>query len=277
MTEVASGVPGQRSDSDEPVSSGFGAAADSDSSSGFGAAADTSSGFGAAAESGSGFGPAEEESVVTQTAMSTVDSADDPPSALERVQDVAERAQERAGEVAERVQERAGEVAERVSDAMERAAQASGRVAAAVVDRLRNSAELTAERGRTTIANEVVEKIAGIAAREVPGVYDLGGDVARVFAAVREKIGLGEDRGDAADRGVSVRLEGGRAAVEVTIVIEYGFVVYSVTEKVRAKVISSVENLLGLEVTEVNITVDDVHVEDAGPVGNDQARAAGYQ
>jgi uncharacterized alkaline shock family protein YloU len=165
---------------------------------------------------------------------------------------------------------------EQVSDAVERAAAASGRVASQVVERLRNNAELAAERGITTIADEVVEKIAGIAVREVPGVYDLGGDVARFFANVKERIGLG-DADDDADRGMSVRLEGRSAAINITLVIEYGFVVHSVTEKVRAKVISSVENLLGLDVTEVNIRVDDVHVEDSGPVGNDEARAAGYQ
>ena len=79
-----------------------------------------------------------------------------------------------------------------------------------------------------------------------------------------------------ADRGVRVRLEGTTASVTITIVIEYGFVVHSVTEKVRAKVIGAIENLLGLEVTEVNIVVDDVHVADPGPVGDDEARAASY-
>jgi len=136
---------------------------------------------------------------------------------------------------------------------------AAGRVAAQLVDRLRNNAEVNAERGTTIIANEVVEKIAGIAAREVPGVHDLGGDVSRVFSAVKERIGLGH--GDD-DQGVAVRLDGATAAVKVTLVVEYGFVVYSVTEKVRANVIGAIENLLGLEVTAVDIVVDDVHVPD---------------
>lgn len=164
----------------------------------------------------------------------------------------------------ERFSDRAGEVVERVGDAVERATAATGRIASQVVDRLRNNAEFQAERGTTTIANEVVEKIAGIAAREVAGVFDLGGDVARVLTAVRERVGLGD--GDA-DQGVRVRLEGKTAAVDVTIVIEYGFVVYTVAEKVRAKVIGAVENLVGLEVIEVNILVDDVHVPEPGTAG----------
>jgi len=154
------------------------------------------------------------------------------------------------------------EVVDRAGDAAERAAAASGRIAVQVVDRLRNNAELAAERGTTTIANEVVEKIAGIAAREVPGVYDLGGDVARVFSAMKERVGLGEAD---ADQGVSVRLDGKQAAIKLVMCVEYGFVVYTVTEKVRAKVIAAIENLLGLEVTAVDIVVDDVHVAEKAP------------
>jgi uncharacterized alkaline shock family protein YloU len=139
------------------------------------------------------------------------------------------------------------------TEAPGRATDPAGRAA----DRLRNKAELPADRGTTIIANEVVEKIVGIAAREVPGVHDLGGDVARVFAAVKDRIGRGDTE---SNQGVSVRLDGPRANVKITLVIEYGFVVYSVTEKVRAEVITAVENMLGVEVTAVDIVVDDVHV-----------------
>jgi uncharacterized alkaline shock family protein YloU len=194
---------------------------------------------------------------------STTDSTADGAGAVER-------AREFAADTAGRV----SDAAERIGGAVDRAATASGRVATQVVDRVRNNAELAAERGTTIIANEVVEKIAGIAAREVPGVYDLGGDVARVFSAVKERVGLGPAD---EDQGVSVRLEGSSAVVRVTLVLEYGFVVHSVTEKVRAKVIGSVENLLGLEVTAMDIVVDDIHVPDTGPVGDDEARAAGYE
>jgi uncharacterized alkaline shock family protein YloU len=168
----------------------------------------------------------------------------------------------RFDDAAERVTTFATDAADRVGELASSTAAASGRIASQVVDRLRNNAELAAERGTTTIADEVVEKIAGIAAREVAGVYDLGGDVARVFAAVRDRIGLGDGDGEQSNRGVAVRLEGRSATVRVTLVIEYGYVVYSVAEKVRTKVIGSVENLLGLEVTAVDIVVDDVHVDE---------------
>ena len=174
---------------------------------------------------------------------------------------VGERASALASEAGERVSAFASEAAERAGDYAEKAAGATKELAGHVADRLRNNAELAEERGTTTISDEVVEKIAGFAAREVEGIYDLGGDVARVFASVKERIGLGE-ASEQSDRGVTVRLEGKSAAIKIVIVIEYGYVVYSVTEKVRTKVIASVENLLGLEVTAVDIVVDDVHIDE---------------
>lgn len=199
------------------------------------------------------------------------------PEAAPAEQSTVDQYKEKAAEVAAEMKERAGEAVEQageaISDAADKVVAATKEAASNAVTRLRNNASLPAERGKTTIANEVVEKIAGIAAREVPGVYDLGGDAARLFSSVRERLHLGEE---SAAQGVSVRLEGKTAEIEVVIVIEFGFVVYSVTEKVREKVISSVENLLGLEVVAVDVTVDDVHIEDEGPIGNDAARAAGY-
>lgn len=169
------------------------------------------------------------------------------------------------GELASELTGRAEAVLERAGEAVERAAAASGRVASTVVGRLRNDAELAAERGSTRIEDEVVEKIAGIAARGVPGVHDLGGDTARFFASMKERVGLGES--GRANQGVSARLEGRTARIGVTLMVEYGVKVYPVTEQVRSAVIEAVERMLDLHVTEVNIVVDDVRVPDPAAVG----------
>src|SRR5690348_1281121 len=162
---------------------------------------------------------------------------------------------DKVGAFAEQAVDRAGDYAHA-------AAAATTRFAGDVADRIRNNAELPNERGTTTIADEVVEKIAGFATREVEGIYDLGGDVARVFASVKERIGLG-DKDDDSDRGVTVRLEGKNASIKIVIVIEYGYVVYTVCEQVRTKVIDKVESLLGLDVVAVDIVVDDIHIDDS--------------
>jgi uncharacterized alkaline shock family protein YloU len=207
------------------------------------------------------------------TAPAAEGQADAAKPAAEGQASTVDGIRERAGEVASNIADRAGEALDKAGEAAGDAVDATREVAGRVATRLRNNATLSAGRGHTTIANEVVEKIAGIAAREVPGVFDLGGDVARMFSSVKERLHLGDEN---AAQGVSVRLEGREAEIEVVIVIEFGFQVYSVTEKVREKVISSVENLLGLEVTAVNVTVDDVHIDDDAAPGNDAERAAGY-
>ena len=47
---------------------------------------------------------------------------------------------------------------------------------------------LQTEKGQTTIADGVVTKIAGLAAREVGGVYKLGGGVARALGSVTQRL-----------------------------------------------------------------------------------------
>ncbi|MBT0567306.1 Asp23/Gls24 family envelope stress response protein [Williamsia sp. CHRR-6] len=112
--------------------------------------------------------------------------------------------------------------------------------------------------GRTTIADTVVSKIAGIAAREIDGVYDLGGQAARAFGKVREVIpGAGAD----VTQGVRVEVGEKQAAVDIGLVAEYGVPVHDLAAAVRSNVISSIEGMTSLEVTEVNVSVYDVHFE----------------
>ncbi|WP_371502917.1 Asp23/Gls24 family envelope stress response protein [Kitasatospora sp. NBC_00374] len=117
------------------------------------------------------------------------------------------------------------------------------------------------ERGRTTIADSVVEKIAGMAAREVPGVHALGAGMSRTIGAVRDRVPGGRP---SAGRGVKVEVGEHQAAVDLDIVVEYGVPITEVAGDVRESVISAVERMTGLEVVEVNIAVDDVHLPDEG-------------
>ncbi|MEU7651582.1 Asp23/Gls24 family envelope stress response protein [Micromonospora taraxaci] len=119
-----------------------------------------------------------------------------------------------------------------------------------------------AARGVTSVSDEVVEKIAGAAARAVPGVADLGGDVARFFNNILDKVGL-DEVGDAR-RGVSADVKGNAAVINVVLVIDAGHVVVDVTEAVRVAVIEAVEKY-GLTVTQVNVTVDDIELNQPGP------------
>ncbi|MBV9089672.1 MAG: Asp23/Gls24 family envelope stress response protein [Mycobacteriaceae bacterium] len=119
---------------------------------------------------------------------------------------------------------------------------------------------LTSSHGKTTIADTVVSKIAGLAAREVNGVYALGGGAAtRMVGQLRERI-PGASINHAL--GVSVEVGEKQTAVDIDIVAEYGVSIADLANGIRRNVIAAIERMTGLEVTEVNITVHDVHVED---------------
>jgi uncharacterized alkaline shock family protein YloU len=119
--------------------------------------------------------------------------------------------------------------------------------------------DLVSPQGKTTIADSVVETVAGIAAREVAGVYELGGGTARAIGALRERIPA--TGGKSVSQGVRVEVGERQAAVDIDLVAEYGVSIIDVAGAVRRNVITSVERITGLEVTEVNISVGDVHLD----------------
>lgn len=122
------------------------------------------------------------------------------------------------------------------------------------------------ERGSTQIADIVVTKVAGIAAREVPGVYDLGGGTARAWGSVTHKVGIGDGYG----QGVSVEVGEREAAVDLTVVIEYGESIPDVVRRIRDNVTKRLEGITGLKVAEVNIAVNDLHLPgDDQPSGSE--------
>jgi uncharacterized alkaline shock family protein YloU len=115
-------------------------------------------------------------------------------------------------------------------------------------------APLQTERGNTTISNAVVSQVAGIAAQEVEGVQ-MGGGTSRAVGGVLDNV-----RGGASGttRGVTVEVGQEETAIDLSMAVEYGRSMPQISEAVRSNVIRRVENLVGLRVTEVNITVNDV-------------------
>jgi uncharacterized alkaline shock family protein YloU len=130
--------------------------------------------------------------------------------------------------------------------------------------------ELGSERGKTTIANAVVQKIAGVAAREVPGVYQLGGGTARAVGAIRERIpGSG---GPSATQGVQVEVGEKEAAVDLQVVADYGVSIADLAQGLRRNIINRIEQMTALSVVEVNVNVDDIHLADEDQQQQETAR-----
>ena len=115
-----------------------------------------------------------------------------------------------------------------------------------------SSSPLQTERGSTSISDSVVSKIAGIAAQEVDGI--------RMGSGASQAVGgiLGSITGGGQTQGVSVEVGQEEAAVDLTLTAEYGKSVPQLAEAVRRNVINRIENLVGLRVTEVNVTVSNV-------------------
>jgi len=118
--------------------------------------------------------------------------------------------------------------------------------------------QLLTERGTTSIADGVVQKIAGIATREISGIHNMGTGRVRTFGAVRELIpGTG---GPNISQGVSVDVGRTQATVDLDIVPEYGMPVDALAVAIRRNVISMIERMTALQVVAVNIAVDDIHL-----------------
>ena len=129
---------------------------------------------------------------------------------------------------------------------------------------------LVTDQGKTTVADTVVAKIAGIAAREVSGVHALGGGAARAVGALRERIPGGRTNHS---MGVSVEVGERQAAVDLQLVADYGVSIADLAQGIRRNVITAIERMTSLEVTEVNIDVQDVFLEsDGSDESDDQAQ-----
>ncbi len=123
------------------------------------------------------------------------------------------------------------------------------------------------QKGRTTIAASVVQQIARITTEEVFGVYAVGGGMERAFGSIRERV-----PGASSSRTSGVVVEAGetQAAIDLEIVVEHGAALMDLAQAVRSNVITAVQRMTGLDVVEVNIAVNDVHLPDE----EDQQQAA---
>lgn len=109
------------------------------------------------------------------------------------------------------------------------------------------------EFGSVKISDEVVGIIAGLAATEVKGVAGMSGGIVGGIAEMLGKKNL--------SKGVKVKVEEKEVAVDLYIVVEYGVRIPDVAWEIQEKVKKAIESMTGLEVVEVNIHVQGVHME----------------
>ena len=106
--------------------------------------------------------------------------------------------------------------------------------------------------GELKIANEVVAVIAALAATEVKGVVSLMGNLTQELIA---KLGMKN-----LSKGVSIAVSEGVVRVQISLVIQYGYSVKEISEKVQERVKSAIENMTGLKVDSVDVTIAGVEM-----------------
>jgi len=121
-----------------------------------------------------------------------------------------------------------------------------------------SSVALATDTGNTRIADAVVAKVAGLAARDIPGVFSMVSGMARRVGQLRSLI---PGSSEAASQGVSVEVGEREAAIDLNLITWYGQSIVEISEAVRRNVMGQVEGMTGLRVVEVNIQIDDIHVE----------------
>ena len=107
--------------------------------------------------------------------------------------------------------------------------------------------------GEVHIADEVVAIIAGLAATEVEGVASMAGNITNELVS---KLGM-----KSLSRGVKVTVLEGVVTVDLSLNIEYGKNVLETSRTVQERVKTSIENMTGLEVADVNIHIASVDME----------------
>lgn len=107
--------------------------------------------------------------------------------------------------------------------------------------------------GEVKIADEVVAIIAGYAATEVEGVSAMAGNITNELMS---KVGVKN-----LSKGVKVMVEEGIVRLDLAIMVAYGYSIPTVSQKVQDKVKASIENMTGLEVSDVNIRIAGVDME----------------
>lgn len=116
------------------------------------------------------------------------------------------------------------------------------------------------EYGQIKIADEVVGIIAGLAATEVPGVAGMSGGIVGGIAEMLGRKNL--------SKGVKVEVGEKEAAVDLFIIVEYGTKIPDICWQIQENVKKAIENMTGLNVIEVNIHVQGVHMEKEGKEHN---------
>lgn len=107
--------------------------------------------------------------------------------------------------------------------------------------------------GKIIFADDVVATIAALATAEVAGVAGMSGGVVEGFTEMLGRKNL--------TKGVKVEVGQEEAAVDISVLIQYGFRIQEVCKSIQTSVKNAIETMTGLRVVEVNVFVQAINFE----------------
>ncbi|OWR29634.1 Asp23/Gls24 family envelope stress response protein [Saccharibacillus sp. O23] len=116
------------------------------------------------------------------------------------------------------------------------------------------SDQVQLDNGNVRIANDVVAKIAGMAALETPGIAAMSGGLSEGWA---KRLS-----GKNVQKGVTVEVGQLETAIDLRIIVLYETPIHEVCRMLQQNVREAVENMTGLKVVEVNVKVEGVAFKD---------------
>lgn len=119
----------------------------------------------------------------------------------------------------------------------------------------------TNDGGRIIFADDVVATIAALAVADVEGVSALSGGVVEGITEMLGKKNM--------SKGVKVEVGAEEAAVDISVIVKYGYKIKEVCEKIQLAVKKAIETMTGLKVVEINVFVQSIAFEQ----GENETRA----
>jgi len=113
--------------------------------------------------------------------------------------------------------------------------------------------ERITEGGKIVFATDVIATIASLAAADVKGVVGMGSGMVDGISQMLGRKNL--------TKGVKVEVGMEEAAVDASIIVEYGFKIHEVCQNVQLAIKDAIETMTGLRVVEVNVSVQGVSFE----------------
>ncbi len=112
-----------------------------------------------------------------------------------------------------------------------------------------------AEVGTVKIADDVVARIAALAALEVEGVSAMAGNYT---SDSLEKVGR-----KSLSKGAKVMVGSSEVKVDLALMMAYGYNIPATCQQAQTRVKTAIENMTGLKVTDVNVRIAGITMPEA--------------